>query len=156
MTQPSRVIYLPPGVVPGPTAQPQQPGPPQVIPSGIPFDRAFFENVLPGSVASFSQQVECEHPLVQVLTVDGAVHYVKGLSGVSDSWVALHTQTPDTDSAVQMFVPYQTIFRVSIHPCEEHNRQLGFVLKPPKMEVTEGKKAAKEKLAAPAQAESQG
>lgn len=138
MTQPARVIYLPPGVVPGPPPQPAQP--PQVIPSGVPFDRTFWEQVLPGSIASFSQQTACNQPLVEVLTIDGATHYVKGVSGVSDSWVALHTQQEDTDLAVEMFVPYQTIFRVSIHPCEEHNRRLGFILGEPKVQVRPGRR----------------
>jgi hypothetical protein len=137
MTVPSRVIYLPPGVVPPPSAPPAG-GQPVVVPSGVPFDRAFFENVLPGSIASFCQQVDCKQPLVQLLTVDGATHYVKGVAGVADSWVALHTQSQDKDQAVEVFVPYQTIFRVAIVPCEEHNRKLGFILEPPKVQVTEG------------------
>ena len=118
------------------------------MPVLVPFDKAFFEQVLPGAVGAFSGQVECDQPLVQLLTVDGAVHYVKGLAGVSDAWVALHTQQPDTDLAVEVFVPYQTVFRVSIHPCEDHNRQLGFVLRPPKVEVTQGKKRSAAKRAA--------
>lgn len=133
MSQPQRVIYLPPGVVPGPVAQPQ--GAAQIVPSGVPFDRTFWEQILPGAIGSFSKQISCEQPLVQVLTVDGAAHFVKGVAGVSDTWVALHTQVEDTDQAVEMFVPYQTIFRVSIYPCEEHNRRLGFILGGPKTEV---------------------
>ena len=148
MTQPQRVIYLPPGVVPGPVAPQQPAAPQQQMPVLVPFDKAFFEQVLPGAVGAFSGQVECDQPLVQLLTVDGAVHYVKGLAGVSDAWVALHTQQPDTDLAVEVFVPYQTVFRVSIHPCEDHNRQLGFVLRPPKVEVTQGKKRSAAKRAA--------
>jgi hypothetical protein len=132
MTQPSRVLYLPPGVMPTPAVPP--PGA-QGVPSGIPFDRAFFERILPPSVAAFGQQINCDQPVVQLLTVDGVMHYVKGLAGVADSWVALHTQPEDADQAIEMFVPYQTIFRVSIVPCEEHTRKLGFILGRPKIEV---------------------
>lgn len=123
MTQPSRVIYLPPGVVPAPGGQPAA-----ATPSGIPFDRAFFEQVLPGSIASFSRQVTCHQPIVQLLTVDGTTHYVKGVAGVADSWVALHTQTQERDLTAEVFVPYTTIFRLAIHPCDDHNRRLGFIL----------------------------
>jgi hypothetical protein len=98
------------------------------MPNLVPFDRQFFEAILPQAIGSFSQQIGCDQPLVQVLTVDGAQHFVKGVAGVSDAWVALHTQVEDTEQAVEMFVPYQTIFRVSIVPCEEHNRRLGFIL----------------------------
>lgn len=124
MTQPSRVIYLPPGVAAGPASQPAgSPGP-----SGIPFDRSFFEHVLPGSIAGFSQQVACKQPIVRLLTVDGMTHFIKGVAGVGDSWVALHTQAEEPDLTAEVFVPYTTVFRLAIHPCEEHNRKLGFIL----------------------------
>jgi len=122
MTQPSRVIYLPPGVVPAPTGQTG------VTPSGIPFDRTFFEQVLPGSIAAFAKQITCHQPIVQLLTVDGATHYVKGVAGLSESWVALHTQTEDPDRTAEVFVPFTTVFRLAIHACDEHNRRLGFIL----------------------------
>ena len=122
MTEPSRVIYLPPGVVPAP--QNAQPIP---IPSGIPFDRAFFETVLPQSIAGFCSQVECKIPVVELTTVDGTRHYVNGISGVADLWVALHTSIPSHEHPVQVFVPYQTIFRVEIHPeMDEYRQHLGF------------------------------
>jgi hypothetical protein len=123
MAQPSNVIYLPPGVLP-PVSAMQQP----VSNPGIPFDRAFFEQVLPGSVHSFCAQADCDSPIVELLTVDGSRHYVKGISGVSDSWVALHTQDESHDHAIQVFLPYQTIYRVEIHPEEDiKQRRLGFV-----------------------------
>ena len=65
MTQPTqRVLYLPPGVVaaPPPTPVPQSQ-------SGLPFDRAFFEQLLPAMVANFCAQIECAAPLVEVMTV---------------------------------------------------------------------------------------
>ncbi len=129
MTQPSRVIYLPPGLVPATPAAPQQaapvPGPGAV---GVPFDRAFFEQILPAAIASFCNQVECKIPIVEVLTLDGAKHYVNGISGASDSWVALQTASVEHDHTTQIFVPYQTIFRVEIHPEPDARRQrLGFV-----------------------------
>jgi hypothetical protein len=105
------------------------------MPPGIPFDRAFFEQLLGGAISAFSKEIECAQPLVELLTVDGTTHYVKGVYGVSDAWVALATQDEDHDQPVQMFVPYQTVFRVSIHPCEEHNRKLGFALGQPRSEV---------------------
>jgi len=128
MTQPSRVIYLPPGVVPGPAAGPAQP---HASPTpGIPFDRVFFEQVLPRSIAAFCTQVDCESsPLVELLTVDGSTHYVKGISGVADLWVALHTTDPERDHPVQVFVAYQTILRVAVHPGDDERRgRLGFAL----------------------------
>ncbi|MFN0146191.1 MAG: hypothetical protein ACKVT1_06755 [Dehalococcoidia bacterium] len=128
MTQPSRVIYLPPGVVAGPATAPAQPHAP--VPSGVPFDRTFFEQVLPQSIGAFCSQVECESPLVEVLTADGATHIVKGISGVSDAWVALHTVDPEHESAIQVFIPYQTIFRVAVHPSDDRRRHLGFFVEP--------------------------
>lgn len=122
MTQPARVIYLPPGVVAG-TPAPQ----PAAVPSGIPFDRNFFENILPPSIAGFCKQVQCEVPVVELTTVDGITHFVNGISGVADSWVALQTASPDHEHPIQVFIPYQTIYRVEIHPEEDVRRQrLGF------------------------------
>jgi hypothetical protein len=120
--QPQRVIYLPPGVVPAPAPQPGAPG------ANVPFDRAFFEQVLPSAVESFCKQVSCEVPVVEVLTMDGTTHYVNGISGVSDSWVALHTSHRDHPHPVQAFVAYQTIFRVEIHPnSDQREHRLGFI-----------------------------
>jgi hypothetical protein len=123
--QTGRSIYLPPGTV----------VPPQVIvPAtnpGIPFDRPFFEQILPKAIESFCQQVECKVPVVELLTVDGTTHYVNAISGVSDLWVALQTTQVDHDHPTQVFVPYQTIFRVEIHPAENERRQrLGFLPAP--------------------------
>ncbi len=114
------VIYLPPGVV-----APSPPPPPPV--GGPPFDRSFFEKVLPEAVKSFCEQVACESPVVEVLTVDGERHYVRGVSGVTDQWVALHTANPNHDHPVQVFVPYSTIYRVEIHPEMDERRRLGFL-----------------------------
>ncbi len=125
MTQPQRVLYLPPGVVPPPSTQP--PAAIQVS-NGVPFDRAFFEQVLPPSIAGFCAQVKCKVPVVELITIDGATHYVNGISGVADSWVALQTASPEHDHPTQVFIPYQTIFRVEIHPEEDVKRErLGFV-----------------------------
>jgi hypothetical protein len=123
MTQPSRVIYLPPGIVPAPQPTPGPAG----VPSGIPFDRGFFERVLPQSIAGFCSQTHCDTPVVEVTTVDGITHYVNGISGVADSWVALQTSTPEQEHPVQAFIPYQTIFRIEIHPETDARRHhLGF------------------------------
>lgn len=124
MTQPSRIIYLPPGVaaVPAPVAPAS---------NVIPFDRNFFENVLPQAIASFCSQVNCEVPVVELTTVDGVTHYVNGISGVADAWVALQTASPDHEHPVQVFIPYQTIFRVEIHPEHDARRhRLGFLAAP--------------------------
>lgn len=124
-TQTGKVIYLPAGVSAVPV-------PPAASPTaGLPFDRAFFEGVLPAAVASFRQQLSCDSPVVEVLTVDGTTHYVKGISGVSDLWVALTTVAEDHEPPTQSFVAYQTVFRVEIHPCGETRRHLGFVTSPP-------------------------
>lgn len=119
MTQPSRVIYLPPGVVPAPVAPAQA--------SGVPFDRAFFEGVLPPAISSFCEQTDCGIPVVELTTIDGMTHYVNGISGVAESWVALQTSHPDHKHLTQVFIPYATIFRVEIHPEEDERRShLGF------------------------------
>jgi hypothetical protein len=126
MNQPSRVIYLPPGVLPPPAAPPAIP-----INTGIPFDRVFFEQVLPGAIAGFCKQVNCDVPVVELTTVDAMTHYVNGISGVSDQWVALTTAKPDHHHPVQVFIPYQTVFRVEIHPeSDERRAHLGFVTVP--------------------------
>lgn len=121
MTQPSRIIYLPPGVAAIPAAAP-------VAANGAPFDRNFFENVLPPAIAAFCSQVNCEVPVVELTTIDGVTHYVNGISGVADQWVALQTSSPDHDHPTQVFIPYQTIFRVEIHPEHDVRRhRLGFI-----------------------------
>lgn len=123
MTQPQRVIYLPPGMVPGPV--PSSP----MSSSGIPFDRAFFERVLPQSIQGFCQQTDCPTPVVELVTVDGATHYVNAISGVADNWVALQTSAEHHQRPVQVFLPYNTIFRVEIHPEPDNGRgHLGFML----------------------------
>ncbi|MGK2966264.1 MAG: hypothetical protein ACSLFM_11765 [Tepidiformaceae bacterium] len=126
----SNVIYLPPGVMPTPSVQQPQPG---AGPSGIPFDRMFFEHVLAPSVEAFCAQTACDNPVVEVLTVDGQTHFVTGVSGISDSWVALHTADRDHTDPAQIFVPYQTIFRIEIRPhSESRDRRLGFLRDQPK------------------------
>ena len=118
---PETAIFLPPGVVP-PAASVQP------APGGPPFDRAFFEQVLPEAIKSFCTQVVCTTPIVELFTVDGAKHFVKAISGVSDAWVALHTQREDHEHDIQVFLPYTTIFRVEVHPEEDDDhRRLGFL-----------------------------
>ena len=122
MVQPQNVIYLPPGVMP---AAPTPPPPP---PSRVPFDRQFFEAVLPQAIAVFCKQVECGSPRVELFTVDGSVHYVNGISGVTDTWVAVQASREDHPHVIQIFLPYETVFRVEIHAESEENRHhLGFV-----------------------------
>lgn len=123
MTQPQRVIYLPPGVVPGPTAAPA------VANNGVPFDRAFFEGILPQAVQSFCTQTGCPLPVVELMTIDGTTHYVNGISGVADQWVALQTSNDNHARPVHVFLPYNTIFRIEIHPEPDNGGgHLGFVL----------------------------
>lgn len=130
MNLPSRVIYLPPGVVPPAAVAPTQAAP---VNTGIPFDRVFFQQILPAAIAEFCKQAGCDIPVVEVNTVDGMTLYVNGISGVSDQWVALSTARPDHPHPVQMFVPYQTIYRVEIHPEPDEKRaHLGFVTAPPR------------------------
>ena len=124
MTQPQRVLYLPPGVVPG-APPPQQ----QMPVSGLPFDRTFFEQVLPQAVQAFCTQLGCTHPVVELLTVDGTTHFVNGIVGVADQWVALQTSQEGHDHVTQVFLPYATVFRVEVHPSPDSERNhLGFVL----------------------------
>ena len=117
---PETALFLPPGVVP--PAQATAPG------GGPPFDRDFFEQTLPQAIKAFCTQVVCESPIVELYTVDGAKHFVKAISGVSDTWVALHTQREDHEHDIQVFLPYTTIFRVEVHPEEDDGqRRLGFL-----------------------------
>jgi hypothetical protein len=108
--------------------QPQpQPNPAAAI--GIPFDRVFFEQILPGAIGAFCSQVQCDAPVVEVTTIDGVTHYVKGISGVHDAWVALHVSRKEHERPSQVFIPYQTIFRVEIDPCSDvYPRRLGFMV----------------------------
>src|SRR4029078_9453095 len=134
MTQRSRVIYLPPGVVPGPTG----PSAASPVNTGIPFDRQFFEHVVPPAVSNFCKQIECQVPVLEVTTIDGTTHYVNGISGLADRWVALHTSRPDHPHPVEVFVAYQTIFRVEIHPEPDEKRHpLGFITGPAKEPETD-------------------
>lgn len=118
---PETALFLPPGVVPpAPAVQPPAGGPP--------FDRDFFEKVLPQAIKSFCTQVVCESPIVELYTVDGAKLFVKAISGVSDSWVALHPQREDHEHDIQVFIPYTTIYRVEVHPEDDDaQRRLGFL-----------------------------
>ena len=111
---------------------------PQAMAPGVPFDRAFFEQVLPAAVNSFCSQVKCDRPVVEVLTVDGARLFIQGISGVSESWAALQTTTEEHPHPIQVFVPYQTIFRVEVHACDDKRRPLGFFLnqEPPAAALT--------------------
>ena len=121
MTQPARVIYLPPGVVPTPAMGPGN------APNAIPFDRLFFEQVLAPAIAAFCAQTQCKVPVVELMTVDGDTHYVNGVAGMTDTWVALHTSTVEHQRPAEVFIPFQTIFRVEIHPeTDEKRRHLGF------------------------------
>ena len=148
MNLPSRVIYLPPGVVPPPATAVHRSAP--TVP-GFPFDRVFFEQILPPAIGEFCRQVGCEIPVVEVSTVDGATHYVNGISGVSDQWVALSTARPDHPHQAQIFVPFQTIFRVEIHPeSDEKRAHLGFVTNPPRIPEVIPPLAAPSKAKAPA------
>ncbi|MCY4618103.1 MAG: hypothetical protein OXD50_06045 [Chloroflexi bacterium] len=112
-------LILPPGAVP------TQPPP---TPSGPPFDRNFFESVLPSAIQSYCSQVACTMPLVQLFTSDGARHYIRAISGVTDQWVALHTQEEVNEQPVQVFIPYATVIRVEIHPdLSPDLRRFGFL-----------------------------
>jgi hypothetical protein len=123
----NNVIYLPPGVTPPPTQMSAQAAVP--VQTGIPFDRNFFEAILPQAIQSFCTQAHCDIPRVELLTVDGAKHFVNGISGVSDAWVALTVSEEAHPHAIQVFIPYQTIFRVEVHPEAEPERgHLGFAL----------------------------
>jgi hypothetical protein len=121
MTMPANVIYLPPGVMP-----PAQAG---AAPGGIPFDRQFFERILPQAVKAYCEQSNCTSPQVQVATIDGTLHHIVGISGVTDSWVAVQASREDHPHVMELFLPYQTIYRVEIHPeGDEGHGHLGFVL----------------------------
>lgn len=119
---PNNVIYLPPGVMP-PAASPV-PGA-----SGIPFDRQFFERILPQAVKAYCEQANCTSPQVRLATMDGSQHLIVGISGVTDSWVAVQASREDHPHVMEIFLPYQTIYRVEIHPeGDEGHGHLGFVL----------------------------
>lgn len=101
---------------------------PQIANPNVPFDRNFFENVLPQSVDNFCKQTNCGTPVVELYTIDGSKHFLKGVSGVSDTFVALHTHSEAHEHDMQIFLPYATIYRVEIHPEEdEQQRRMGFI-----------------------------
>lgn len=113
-------LVLPPGVAP-PSRPPSAPG--------IAFDREFFEKVLPGAVQAYCSQVACTFPVVELRTIDGARFYIRAISAVSDTWVALHTQDESDDEASQVFLPYAAILRVEIHPdLSPEMRRVGFLV----------------------------
>jgi hypothetical protein len=119
--QPSRVIYLPPGVV-----APQGPSSPAVPANpGIPFDKAFFQQILPAAVDGFCQQVGCNVPILEVLTVDGMTHYVNGIIGVADQWLRSRSQAGPR-ARDQMFVPYRRYSAWSSSRAGRRRRHLGF------------------------------
>lgn len=120
------VLYLPPGVVP-PTG-PQQAT--QVVSSGVPFDRVFFERILPQAIGAFCSQTDCNIPRVELMTVDGSSHYVTGIIAVTDIWVSLQVAKEEHDHPIQAFIPYQTIYRVEVHPETERRRHIGFIREP--------------------------
>lgn len=122
MTQGQNVLYLPQGVAMAPSSPAPQ------APTGPPFDKTFFQAILPTAIKNFCEQTKCEAPIVELLTVDGTRHFVKGISGVADQWVALHTEQEDHEHPVQVFLPYQTIYRVEVHPEKDaKQRRLGFI-----------------------------
>ena len=95
--------------------------------NSAPFDRGFFQQVLPQAVAAFCEQANCESPVVEVLTTDGTTLYVSGISGFTDAWIALQVSVPDHDHPVQVFIPYQMVFRVEIHSASDMREgRLGF------------------------------
>ncbi len=121
-------LILPPGA-----AQPTMP-----TASRPPFDRSFFETVLPQAIQSYCSQVACAMPLVQVFTTDGLRHYIRGISGVTDQWVSLHTQEELNEQPVQVFIPYATVMRVEIHPdLSPDLRRFGFLTESLPTPVTE-------------------
>ena len=129
-------LILPPGAAP----------PTSPTTSGPPFDRNFFESVLPSAVQSYCSQVACTMPLVQLFTADGARHYIRAISGVTDQWVALHTQEELNDQPVQVFIPYATVIRVEIHPdLSPDLRRFGFITDsspPPSAQIAAGEAVA--------------
>jgi hypothetical protein len=148
MTQPSQpnVIYLPAGVVP-----PQQAAPtPLPVGPQPPFNKQFFSEVLPQVVRSFCSQVKCDMPVVELLTMDGARHYINAISGVSEQWVALQTTEDHHEHPTQVFIPYATIFRVEVHPEPDGTRggRIGFraamdAQKPPELDQSPQVEVAK-------------
>ncbi len=143
------VLYLPPGVVP-PTG-PQQAT--QVLSSGAPFDRVFFERVLPQAIAAFCSQTDCNIPRVELMTVDGSSHYITGIIAVTDVWVSLQVAKEEHDHPIQVFIPYQTIYRVEVHPETERRRHIGFIREPDRVVSAPMLQVATETPAVPADGE---
>lgn len=138
------VLYLPPGVIPPVATQA-----PTGMPSGVPFDRTFFERILPQAIAAFCSQTHCNIPRVELLTVDGSSHFVTGIIAVTDSWVSLQVAEEEHDHAIQAFIPYTTIFRVEVHPETERRKHIGFI----RQESSDVASPAVLEVAAPAEPE---
>ena len=118
---PGTALVLPPGVI----LPPPNPIPP---PDGPPFGREFFERFLPQVAAAFCERAPCDSVIVELLTTDGATHLVRGISAIHDQWVALQLVSKERRHPVDAFIPYQTIFRIEIHPrLARQPRRLGFV-----------------------------
>ncbi len=113
-------LILPAGVVPPPATLPPSP-------AGPPFDRAFFESILPEVAVAFCERAQCDSVIVELLTADGTTHLVRGISALHDQWVALQVASTKHQHEVDVFIPYQTIYRIEIHPrLARQPRRLGF------------------------------
>ena len=144
-------LILPAGVVPPVQSAPQSL-------QHAPFDRKFFESVLPSAIQSYCAQVSCTMPLVRLYTVDGSRHYIRAISAVSDSWVALHTQEELNEQPIQVFIPYLTIVRVEIHPdISPDLRHFGFLTESTRLSAAELAAAGREPALPPSdEAEGEG
>lgn len=126
------VLYLPPGASRSP----------QPAPDGganTPFNRAFFEEILPVAVAAFVEQAKTRGAVVELTTVDGVTHVVRGISGFHDAWIALHVTKAGHPHPIQAFIPYGTVLRVEVHPhSDDHPTRMGFVHKRRRVTVPVG------------------
>lgn len=117
------LLVLPPGVLlppPPPPAGPQ--------PGSPPFNRDFFERILPEVAAAFCERAACDSVIVELITTDGATHLVKGISALSEQWVALQLASTEYDHEIDSFIPYQAIYRLELHPrLAREPRRLGYL-----------------------------
>lgn len=105
-------------------------GPVGFAPIGPPFAAPFFATVLTDRV-----RAECDGhpdpvPVVELHLADGFIADVCHIAGMEPSWMAV-TVYRDRETCEEMdllFVPYQSITRVSISVRHRSQRPAGFVL----------------------------
>lgn len=116
----------PPGRDTVPEEAPGDGGPPLV--AGPPFGLAFFANVFPEFLRGVCPHESGRKAAVLVHLVDGTVLDLCHVEIVSGRWMAAAAfrEGGDCDAMDTVFVPFESILRVTVSVCEAGDRRLGF------------------------------